>query len=397
MSDEGYLAPKWQRTRPTGIARSLIPISAALVLLFVFGGRPLGLVAALAVATLLLAWGLARANLSALEVLPPAASLAAAGAWFELAIRVRNRSSWFVARDLLLTLDDGTQRTTGPTGYLPSLARGESSAVRTAPRFATRGRRHALRLTITSSFPFQLFERTLVFELPADILVLPYLAGLRALDDRVAHFAGRRLDTAQGTVGDGEFYGLREWREGESLRGVHWKLSARRGRLLVRELRNEDRPAVHLYLSTLVAGPFLARAGNRHPSFERAVCLTATIAEHFLRGGHRVALTVVGPNPCSIERGRGRASLYPILATLAEVEPDGGDPLAAVPQLRQGRRRRDGRDEVPIVVVAGRGAQVPRSEAIHLDVDAADIDEVFDPAQTRHAPLFTAPSSTWTG
>ncbi|HTW21787.1 MAG TPA: DUF58 domain-containing protein [Mycobacteriales bacterium] len=93
--------------------------------------------------------------------------------------------------------------------------------------------------------------------------------------------AGRDGPAPSGRSGSGpEFFGTREWRSGDSASGVHWRASARRNQLVVKD---RERPADAAVL--VIAGP--AGAG---PAWERAVARAAATATAARRAGFPVIL-----------------------------------------------------------------------------------------------------------
>jgi uncharacterized protein (DUF58 family) len=85
-----------------------------------------------------------------------------------------------------------------------------------------------------------------------------------------------------------EVLGVREWRSGDDRSGVHWRTTARAGRLTILERGETVQPAVHLVL----VGPDPA------PSFEATLAAAASTADAALRQGSRlmvVAWHVDGP------------------------------------------------------------------------------------------------------
>jgi uncharacterized protein (DUF58 family) len=234
-----------------------------------------------------------------------------------------------------------------------------------------RGRHTTLRLVISSSYPFGLVECRREFELAVDFLALPCPGRLGDLRRLMPAQVGATLDARRPLVGEEELYGVHELRPGESLRRAHWKLSARRGRTLLREFRGAGRPPVHLVLSCWVP----QRGAGRHASFERAVRLTATLAQHFLREGHRLRLTLDGPEPTSLYSARGGRTLVMFLSVLAQVQASEGAPRA-----EPAAAARTGSDDVLLLVLAGGGkrARIPAGAArIVLDVDDPATERVF--------------------
>ncbi|MBB02666.1 MAG: hypothetical protein CMJ47_08475 [Planctomyces sp.] len=111
-------------------------------------------------------------------------------------------------------------------------------------RFMQRGRYRLGPTRITSRFPLGIVERGRQTELYDEVLVYPRIGfiaqwWLRRLTD--GQEASR---TAQGQTGahHDEFHRIREYRAGDELRSIHWKTSARRNELMVKEYRqNRDR------------------------------------------------------------------------------------------------------------------------------------------------------------
>jgi uncharacterized protein (DUF58 family) len=95
-------------------------------------------------------------------------------------------------------------------------------------------------------------------------------------------------------TGGSEPHGIREYREGESLRAVHWVSSARRGRLMVRELEEPPDDDTVVVLD-------LAEAGHAGPpgrtSTDEAVRAAAALVRWEVTLGRSVGLVIGGPSP----------------------------------------------------------------------------------------------------
>ncbi len=129
---------------------------------------------------------------------------------------------------------------------------------------------------------------------------------------------------------------VREHEEGESLRAVHWPTTARRGRLMVKELEDAPRDELAVVLdcdATAVVG----RAPDS--SFELAVRAAGSLLWAHARRGRRAAL-IVSP-------GRGARELVHSLSTdwqralelLSTVEPGPSPPLAELLAEERGGAR----------------------------------------------------------
>jgi uncharacterized protein (DUF58 family) len=337
----------------------------ALSLLFAWiGTEALALVSAAGVVLTVLAPLGARLNLSGLKLMGPGGHAAFAGLTAPLELNLERRRL-MPARDLLVIVEDGRRRGAPPTGHLARIGHRRAS-VRCLPRFAERGRRQEVTVAVESSFPLGLFVARAEFTLPIDLLVLPRITRLGALARSLRSLAGSSQAAPHGRRGWGEFHALHEWREGEPLHGVAWKPSARRGRLLLREVTSEDEPALRVVLQTRVQG---LTAGTKHPLFERAVQLAASLLDDRVRRGRAVALSLEGETAVHLPPLRGRGDLRHALTALAEIEATPGTPLTTW----------HGVSETPIVILVGGGIPILAPEqGLVIDVESPTGGSVFE-------------------
>jgi uncharacterized protein (DUF58 family) len=109
--------------------------------------------------------------------------------------------------------------------------------------------------------------------------------------DRSVAVRGPDMDSVHPVPGVGlDLAGIREWRTGDDPRRVHWRSTARRGRLIVAERGTGPAPA----LSVVVVGPSGA------PDWEPLVAAAASTARTAQADGRPVAVTAwttTGPSP----------------------------------------------------------------------------------------------------
>lgn len=174
-------------------------------------------------------------------------------------------------------------------------------------------RRGALRLAgvrVSTRFPFGLFSKYRMIELPGELLVYPEL-------DPDARPAPQSRTTDEGNFGaahlreGAEAAGLRDYETGDAMRRVHWKSSLRRSALLVREPEDTERREARVRLAT--AGKPDAEA------FEAEVRRAASQVVHHIDAGLRVALSTDSTDIKADAGPRHRARL---LGFLARVGPD---------------------------------------------------------------------------
>lgn len=355
----------------TGSGRVLLFLACGASFVATFGpglARPL---AALAWATLLSAAWLAWWHVRTLELYPPRPARAAAGTRLVLECTARVRGADGAA--LLLTLAESHGEAPLLAGRLCGASGAEALRLALVWRVKRRGRVRRLVVRAASTHPLGLARVTRCFELDCDLLGLPRRGTLAPELAR----SGARVLALRGRAarGDEELVTVRDWRAGESLRRVHWRLSARRGRAIVRELATPAESDVELTLESELDQP---ERRARSAAFERAVALAATLAEHRLRAGRRLTLVLGGEVRA---RGlRGRHGLARALALLAEVAACGprAAPLAPVRSTRAEER-------LLVRAGAGRACLAPAPGTRVLDVDAPRGDPGHAPWHEAHS------------
>lgn len=206
---------------------------------------------------------------------------------------------------------------------------------------------------LASGFPLGLRRVGKAVEVKGTLLVWPGEVGVDVpeLDASArvgeALLAGRR----PGTTGD--LTGLRPYRRGDAVREIHWRQTARHGRLIVRERQSPATPRVSLVLDT----DSMSYDGVSHR--ERAIDTAASLLLKFARAGLTADLvagvTTVsggGPGGCGAAELGVRGALVGAMDHLARLGDDG-------PSLAEVLLRLTGRELV--VVTSGRTATALRA------------------------------------
>lgn len=197
----------------------------------------------------------------------------------------------------------------------------------------------ALRLTVED--PFGLARGELVQGEPQALVVYPRLVELdRLFSEGGAHAQeGRRLLLRRPTGFD--LHSVRDYVESDSLRSVHWRTTARRGRLMVKELEDAPRDEVAVLLDGHHSTP--------PDAFDLAVRAAGSILLAHVRRGRRCALVLNSAarrtQPVGSDHGRRRA-----LELLAAAEPDARTPVFALLEAEGGVASRS----LELVVVTAR-------------------------------------------
>jgi uncharacterized protein (DUF58 family) len=195
-------------------------------------------------------------------------------------------------------------------------------------RGVRRGRYAFETVRLTIEDPFGLARARLEKGEPEALVVYPRLVELAGLfSDGGAHAQdGRRLLLQRPT--GFELHSVREHVQGESLRAVHWPSTARRGRLMVKELEDAPRDEVVVLLD----GDATVTSAE---AFEVAVRAAGSILRAHVRRGRRCALVVNSAGRQS-QTVASESDWRRALETLAAVEADGRTPAHALLQTEGG-------------------------------------------------------------
>jgi uncharacterized protein (DUF58 family) len=214
---------------------------------------------------------------------------------------------------------------------LPRLGRGVVVRLRRELTLPRRGHYAWAAVRAWSGYPFGLAARQAWLTPTETIVVLPRLGhvhrGLlrRRLLAATPDPVRERRPTRRDPAAQADFHGLRTFRSGDSPRWIHWRTSARRGELMVREF--EDEPTDNLLV-------VLDLQGGQPPAVEAAVSLAATVCwEWCRRKGDRLALAVAGPEPAVVAGTTGRPLALGLLERLAVQSAEGADRAALLGRL----------------------------------------------------------------
>ncbi len=177
-------------------------------------------------------------------------------------------------------------------------------------------------LRLQSSGPFGFFNTRRTVNIPSEILIYPYYHPI----DRLRLLETRELAERQTTrVGVGtQVVGTREYRTGDSLRQVHWRSTARTGKLVVKEFAEEDQPSLGVVLD-LETSSSVGR--GKYSTFETAIRLAASLG--YYATNHDVPFRLAGVSP-KWQAPASPLSWWAVLNYLAKVQNDGQEPLAKV-------------------------------------------------------------------
>ncbi|MFL5791670.1 MAG: DUF58 domain-containing protein [Actinomycetota bacterium] len=206
----------------------------------------------------------------------------------------------------------------GATTYVGTVRPGERVEVGTVRRAARRGEARTAWVELRSAAPFGVAERRR--RLPADVttLVLPRVVPLGPLPFVDLASSREAASETDGRRGQGpEYLGVREYRPGDPIRQVHWRLSARHGELVVRDLEEHRVPRLAIWVDTCVDDAAL----------DDACSAAASIVSSASSGGVGVRLSAATPaGPSTVSR----SSALTLDRWLARLRPADVAPATAI-------------------------------------------------------------------
>ena len=233
------------------------------------------------------------------------------------------------------------------------LQRGRPVRIRWRQIFAERGLVQIGPLTASSKFPFGLIGGWVELSPAVESVVLPRLG--RIHDERLKDWLARatrgdgrmRRRKLQPATQEADIRGLRDYRPGDSPRWIHWRSSARRGQVLVREFEDHSAPDL-----ILVVEPWLPPrpADADRARLEALVSLAATICKEWCRdSATRLTLIVSRPSPLILTASTGPEFA---LRTMKALAVEGGHP--AVPSEKWLDQLPHASQSTPVLVLSSR-------------------------------------------
>lgn len=210
-------------------------------------------------------------------------------------------------------------------------------------------------LSLRTIDPFGLAQRTQEFGDRRTVIIVPEVVPLAPMTRDVGA-SGGTAHTASARLGQGsDNLSPRHYVSGDSMRRIHWRATAHRGDLMVRQEEEEASPDAIVILDR-TARRWEHRSGTEDPAFEVAVGACASIALHLVQEGYSVDVRDSAGSVLGTLRGHedDRDSL---LVALAMVDPrgEGRDIVALF----------DGAPPGPLVMITGRIGQEDASLMRH--------------------------------
>ncbi|QKJ18754.1 DUF58 domain-containing protein [Microbacterium hominis] len=281
-------------------------------------------------------------------------------------------------RDALPHGLDGVAR-----GVFPALGSGFRGADRTVElEYTVTGQRRGIHsvgpLSVSTIDPFGLVKRTTVFPQRTRVTVAPAVVELSPVSD-LAGETGGMLHVTNEQLGQGsDNLTPRAYVPGDSMRRIHWRATAHRDELMVRQEEQESTPEATVVLDrgALRWSPEALHAPGVDPGFEAGVAACVSVVARLVRDGYSVEVADSdGTLMADPIEGSDIAEVEAFVTACATVTTRRDDTLARLPHVFAGTITG------PVVVILGR-------------FDAADADLLAPLAHHTTFPLLLAVSPT---
>ncbi|MFT4229268.1 MAG: DUF58 domain-containing protein [Microbacterium sp.] len=214
-----------------------------------------------------------------------------------------------------------------------------------------RGVEHIGPLRVTSTDPFGLARRQHVFGTRTPVTVVPTLVDLPA-GAGFAGAAGGILHSTTEQLGQGaDNLIARPYVPGDSMRRIHWRATAHRDQLMVRQEEQESTPEATVILDRSAPryAPEATRAPGVDPGFETAVSMCVSAAARLAREGYTVEVVDCDGTPLIDPLDGGDAGeVEAMLTTFASLTARRDDLVGRLPALFTGATTG------PVVLIVGR-------------------------------------------
>jgi uncharacterized protein (DUF58 family) len=225
------------------------------------------------------------------------------------------------------TVQAGMKITEGELNHRVTLRPGESTELKYTFT-AARGEFSWESIRTVVSDPLGLVETEMLLPADAAIQIRPSIKKFKAIPLRphsTVHSPGSIPARLGGNGTD--FFGVREYHPGDSLRSLDWRLTARHPRqFFVKEFEQEEIAEIGLILDARQRTDLRI---EEESLFEYGVGATASLAETFLHQGHRVSLLVFGETILNAFPGYGKMQLHRIMGCLSKAKVGAEGPTSA--------------------------------------------------------------------
>ena len=352
-------------------------------------------------ATLLIQWRICAKTLNGLSTYRRLPRSMHARRAFEIELAITNPKKWLgawlvLAQDRMKYVSSGTNTamiSQGISLLYESITPASTRIQRYRCTMERHGKYEFLGTELTTRFPFGLLRGILPHKGGDSFIVQPALGKLLPawLELFGVKSYGAKQRQARSLSDEGEFFGLRAYRHGDSPRWIHWRSSARRDELVVKQFQQADSRELVVLLDLFTESSLnLPNNELKEKHAELAIEFVATLVNHFAGSNFGlITVAIADSEPTIASRVQSRSQGSRLQDRLALSHSGGPGQL----EIALGLLERDFRRVENLLVVSTRpranfesqkqtdsGIVFWRSMS-WLDVSAGDLTRYFTPAE----------------
>jgi uncharacterized protein (DUF58 family) len=352
-------------------------------------------------ATLLIQWRVCAKSLNGLSTYRRLPRSMHARRGFEIELVITNPKKWLgawlvLAQDRMKYVSSDTASTRISQGIsllYQSITPNSTRTQRYRCVMERYGKYAFLGTELTTRFPFGLLRGILPHKGGDTFIVQPALGTLLPawLELFGLKSYGAKQRQARSLSDEGDFFGLRAYRHGDSPRWIHWRSSARRNELVVKQFQQADSRELILLLDLFAEATSDQASGDLHQkNVELAVEFVATLVNHFAGSNFGlITVAIADAQPTVASRIQSRSQAAGLLDRLALSQNGGRKQMEIALNLLE----RDFRRVENLLVVSTRSKATLESQGkgdagivfwrsmIWLDASAGDLTRYFTPAE----------------
>ncbi len=199
---------------------------------------------------------------------------------------------------------------------------------------------------LKSGDPFGFFTTEKIYPALNKLIVLPKVVNIHNFVSPPGQLSGGRAIRKPTHEITPYASSVREYQPGDSLNRVHWRSTAKKNRLMVKEFEQEPQANIWIFLDAQgdVQSHLQETIGESYKeeftdwqkieqvdlppdTFEYGICITASLVKYFIRIGRAVGFASAGKELVYFPAERGDRQFGKILETLSYMKPDGLLPL----------------------------------------------------------------------
>jgi uncharacterized protein (DUF58 family) len=207
---------------------------------------------------------------------------------------------------------------------------------------------------IRTGDPFGLFYAERIFPGKDNLLTIPLQYDIDHFSSLAGQLSGGKALRSSSQDSTPYASSIREYRIGDSISRIHWRSTARRQRLMVKEFDQDPQSNIWVLLDAnqssqvqLIDNVSLVEINQNAKiqkttkinlpadTFEYAVTSVATIVKYFIRLGRAVGFASMGSNLSYLTAERGERQLGKVIEALAFIDSNGKLPLLGLVQSQE--------------------------------------------------------------